>query len=403
MTVGRQVEADDILSPPSRMLGWLRKHPRIVDGAVVVAATAPYVAALWFRADEVGWWGWLAIAVAGFALCFRRRRPFSVLIIVVVACVVSPLAQSGFPFPMMPFAFALYTVASRQSIVRAIVGYGIAVMATLLMTLPYSLSGVAPPLVTFVEPFSVVALASGAIVKSRREQRQQLLANVNERIEHAALAERARIAAEMHDVVAHSLTIIVTLANGATSAWERQPERSKSAVERIGDVGRDALAEMQHTLGVLRDADTGLDEHLHRSGDNLPTLDELIEGFRDAGLPVTLREEGDDLPIGSAVRQAVFRIVQESLTNTLRHAKGAREVLVSIVRVEDEIVVTVSDDGEPTGGSYGAGFGLIGMRERAASLGGEASSAPRAEGGWQTRAVIPVLVSSSEGRGRASA
>lgn len=389
-TEGLRVEADDFRRPAPRPLAWLRRHPTVVDAGVTVVACAPHLMGMVYRHGEVGWWGYPLIAVTAIALLLRRRRPFAVLMIVAVACALSPLVQPGFIFPMLPFSFALFTVATRQTALRAVAGYAVAVLVTVLMTVPYSLNGLTPPLLSLTDPFSLLALAAGIAVKSRRDHRERLADTVNRRIDHAALAERSRIAAEMHDVVAHSLTVIVSLANGATSSWRKHPEQAVAAVERIGGIGRDALDEMHRTLSLLRDSDEELDEQLHRSGGNLPALDELAARFDAAGLPVAVHRSGPDIPADTALRQAVYRIVQESLTNSLRHATNPTGARVTLDTAEDTIVITIEDDGEAVKKPIAPGYGLVGIRQRAASLGGRAESAPHEGGGWRVVVELPA-------------
>lgn len=378
------MQVGDLRRPPAKPVVWLRQHPVAVDIAVVLIACGPHVAALVYRAYAFGWWAYPLLAITAAALFLRRRRPLTMLTVVAFACAFSPLARPGTAFPMIPFAFALYTVASRQSTGRAVIGYGIGVAATVLATVPYSLAGVQPPLVALFEPFSLIALVVGVIVKSRRDQEQRLLELVNERIEHAALTERTRIAAEMHDVVAHALTVIVSLANGATRIREKQPAKADAAIEQIAAVSRDALEDMHRTLSLLRATDAGLNENLHHSGDNLPALEELAERFRTAGLPVTLTREGDPLPDDIAVRQAVFRIVQESLTNTLRHADAPSSATVAIRHTNERIEIRIEDDGLLAKTPHVPGHGLIGIEQRARALGGHAKTGPRSGGGWRT-------------------
>ena len=382
------MQISDLRRPPVKPLAWLRRHPVVVDAAVMVLACGPYLAALLYRAYDFGWWGYPLLAITAAALFLRRRWPLTMLIVIAFACAFSPLARPGSGFPMIPFAFALYVVASRQSTGRAVIGYGIGVAATVLATLPYSLSGVQPPLVGLFDSFSLIALAIGVIVKSRRDQEQRLLELVNERIDHSALTERTRIAAEMHDVVAHALTVIVSLANGATSIREKHPAKADAAVEQIALVSRDALDDMHRTLDMLRTADAGLNESLHHSGDNLPTVEELVERFHTAGLPVTLTRDGDPLPDDVAVRQAVFRIVQEALTNTLRHADAPSSAAVTILRENGRIEVRVEDDGLSKTAPHIPGHGLVGIEQRARTFGGHAESGPRPGGGWRTIAVL---------------
>ncbi|MDR6867905.1 signal transduction histidine kinase [Microbacterium resistens] len=388
MSNGQDMRLADLRRPPSRPAEWLRRHPVAVDIAVVLVACVPQLIALILRAEDLGWWGYPLLAITAAALLFRRRHPLAVLVVVAIACACSPLAQPGFGFPMIPFSVALYTVASRRSATRALIGYGIGIGVTTLATVPYSLSGTTPPLVTLLDPFSLIALVAGLIVRNRREQQRRLVELVNQRIENAALSERTRIAAEMHDVVAHSLTVIVTLANGATSIRSKNPAKADAAVEQIAAVGRDALEDMHRTLDMLRSADTGLDANLHRSGDNLPSLDELADRFDAAGLPVAIIRDGTPLPADTGVRLAVFRIVQEALTNTLRHAKSPTRAAVHIRHEDGRIEITVEDDGQVAHRPHTPGHGLIGIEQRAAALGGRACSAPIPGGGWRTHAVL---------------
>ncbi|WP_125099239.1 sensor histidine kinase [Leucobacter chromiireducens] len=383
------LRAADLRRRPSAVRAWLRRHPEVGDTVVVLLACGPHLAALLLRAYDFGWWAVPLLAVTAAALFLRRRYPFPVLVIVALACAFSPLARPGAAFPMLPFAFALYTVAATQPLARAIAGYGVGIAASVLATIPFSLAGVTPPRVT-LEPFVLIAFTAGVIVQSRRERTARVVDLVNERIERAALTERTRIAAEMHDVVAHALTVIVSLANGAVSARERQPARADAAVERIATVGRDALGDMHRTLSMLRRTDATLDAELMHSGDNLPSLDELIAGFRAAGLPVELTLAGEPIPDDLALRQALYRIVQESLTNTLRHATEPTRVEVTILHERGRVSIRIEDDGAPHAAVVLPGHGLVGIQERARALGGSAESGPLPGRGWRTSAQLPT-------------
>lgn len=383
---------------PSRVVTWLHERPVAVDVAVAVLACAPLLAALIYWFGDVGWGVYPLIAITGASLMVRRRWPFAVLITVAATCALSPLVHPGFDFTTVPFAFALYTVASLQRTRRALIGYAIALLVSVLATIPYSLSGSPPPLVSLTDPFSLIALVVGILVKNRRDHDRWLTETVNQRIENAALAERTRIAAEMHDVVAHSLTIITTLAGGAASSWKKHPDQALGAVEQISTVGREALDEMHRTLKLLRSTDATLDTNLHHSGGNLPTLDELADGFRHAGLPVTLTRSGPPIPMDAGLRHAIYRIVQEALTNTLRHAESPSEANVTIEHHEYTIELVISDDGKPTTRRRRTGEGLIGIRQRAATLGGYAESGPDGGGGWRTCVVLRTPETSGRGK-----
>lgn len=383
MNRSAHVVSADLKRPAPRPLRWMRRHPVVVDVAVATLACLPLGLALFFRAEAADWWGYPLLALTAAALLARRRAPMTVLVVVALACAFSPIVQPGFGTPTPPYAVALYTVASRQRTSRAWIGFGLGIAASVLATIPYSISGITPPQVGAFDPVTMGALVLGLVVRHRREQELRLVELVNQRIENAALVERARISAEMHDIVAHSLSVIVSLANGAASIRERHPAKADAAVEQIAEVSREALDDMHRALHLLRDADAGLDENLHRSGDNLPTIDELAERFRAAGLPVAVTRSGDPLPEDAGVRQSIYRVVQESLTNALRHADAPTQARVGICHGGGRITVTVEDDGRAAQGPREPGHGLVGIAERAAALGGHAELGPRPGGGWR--------------------
>lgn len=387
-TESLRVEAADLTRPPTRATVWLRGHPVTVDAVVALVACAPHMFALLYGAGATAWWGYLLLAAIAGALVVRRRRPVTTMIVVAAACALSGLTQLGFDVPTLSFAVTVYTAASLRSPGRVLLGYATAVAVTMLATIPESLQGIQPDLVSLTDPVSLLAGATGLVVRSRRDHARWLTATVNQRIENASLTERTRIAAEMHDLVAHSLTVMVALANGATSAARKHPEQSLAAVEQIAAVGRNALDDMHHTLALLRGADSDLDANLHHSGDNLPPLEELVESFGAAGLPISLTQTGPSLPTDAAFRQAVYRIVQESLTNTLRHAHAPTAATVTVDHGDDQVVLTITDDGGPAPRPATPGYGLIGIRQRAAAHAGHAESGPQPGGGWRTRVVL---------------
>jgi signal transduction histidine kinase len=204
----------------------------------------------------------------------------------------------------------------------------------------------------------------------------------------AVAAERARIARELHDVIGHSISVMGVQAGAVRRRLGAGQEREREALEAVERVGRDAVAEMQRLLGFLRDD----------GGDSargaLPTLQrvgELVAQLRRAGLDVDLRLEGDvdDLPPGRAL--AAFRVVQEALTNVLKHAAGAH-VRVTVRRSVCELEIEVIDDGGPSAGDPRAsgGYGLVAMRERVAMYGGTLDARPRPEGGFAVSARLPT-------------
>ena len=209
----------------------------------------------------------------------------------------------------------------------------------------------------------------------------------------AAAAERARIARELHDVVAHNVSVMVVQADGASYALGTDPDRAREALAAISATGRQALAEMRRLLGVLRREEEG-----GSSGRAPPPgigeLGELLDQARSAGLPVSFTVAGEPRPVPSGAALAAYRIVQESLTNTRKHAGQVSSASVVLGYSPDSLVLTISDDGRgDLGGSAmpGApGHGLTGMRERVAMYGGSVTAGPRAGGGFEVVAVLPL-------------
>lgn len=337
-----------------------------------------------------------ALALAGIALVWRRRAPMAVL---VALAVLTSVAEPVF-FTLL-VCLAVFEVASTRSFSRAAIGYGVALVLPLLGTTAKIALGVhpgAPPGAvpdvgigtSIVDPYVVVALAAGVVVQSTRHRKCAQEEILEQRIEHARALERARITAEMHDVVGHALTVMVSLANGARMAADTNPRGSKEALTQLGAVGARAVEEMQRTLRILRDADGVLDESLHSSGYDLPQLEDTAEVFRAAGLPVSLARTGRALPEHPLLLTAVHRIVQEGLTNALRYAESATRVEVAISYDGNLVMIDIVDDGRSVTprASVGTERGLVGIAERAAAFGGSSAAGPRTPYGWEIRAVL---------------
>jgi signal transduction histidine kinase len=209
----------------------------------------------------------------------------------------------------------------------------------------------------------------------------------------AAAAERARIARELHDVIAHNVSVMVVQADGASYALGTDPARAGEALAAISATGRQALAEMRRLLGMLRrDEDSAASERAPQPG--IGELGELLDQARTAGLPVSFTIEGEPRPVPGGAALAAYRIVQESLTNTRKHAGPVASASVLLRYLPDTLVLAISDDGRGDlgGGAVpGApGHGLTGMRERVAMYGGSVTAGPRAGGGFEVVAVLPL-------------
>jgi len=207
-----------------------------------------------------------------------------------------------------------------------------------------------------------------------------------ERLEQMREQERTRIARELHDVVGHSVSVMTVQASAARRLLRPHQEKEREALLVVEQTGREALAEMRKMVGVLRRPE---EAPALAPQPSLEHLDRLVEHARERGLPVVLRIEGSPEPLPAGVDLTAYRLVQEGLTNAIKHARASRADV--LVRYGDgEVEVSVLDDGPGGGDGGGGGHGLVGMRERVAVYGGELEAGPRAEGGYALRARLPV-------------
>jgi len=246
--------------------------------------------------------------------------------------------------------------------------------------------------IVFLTGLVTAALFLGTTVRTRRDY-LSALEDRAERLERerdqqarlAATAERTRIAREMHDVVAHSLSVVVALADGAAAAQRTDPSEAETAMRQVAATGRQALTEMRRLLGVLRDEEPAA----RAPQPTLSRLEELLEDVRATGLPVQFTVTGVPQPLPSTAEATVFRIVQESLTNVLKHARDVTAVSVCLGWTPNLLTVQVTDDGQASDALLTAdGHGLQGMRERVALYDGAFAAGPTATGGWQVSAQL---------------
>ncbi|BDZ46231.1 two-component sensor histidine kinase [Naasia aerilata] len=340
------------------------------------------------------------------ALVFRRPYPVAVLLVVTLLTTIVTFSVDA-NNDLFAIPIALYAVAAFRSprLAWALAGGALLVGTGGLLLHREELDPKLQPvdyatLFLLVLATYVVAILLGTLVASRRERVRaleeraaQLARERDNQATIATLAERSRIAREMHDIVAHSVSVMVALADGASAAVERSPQSAKRALDELAATGRTALADMRSLLGVLGEG----------SGDELrpaPTrrdLPDLVSRFRTAGLPVRLSESGEPIT-EPALELALYRLVQEALTNALRYAVDPTIVSVDVRYSPDRIALTVTDDGRASSvpaPSMGSARGLIGMQERAAVHRGTAESGPRPGGGWQVRVVLPRAAGSA--------
>jgi signal transduction histidine kinase len=361
---------------------WLRRHPFLVDVVLVLALGAVYVG----RAVHVHRSaGGLALALLQVApLLVRRRYPVAVLAVVAAACALdTAVYTSGVP---VAAAVAAYTVAAERGRMESLVVASIAAFGVALTAL--AADGPSQALGDLV-PFAA-AWVFGDNLGTRRaytralEERAERLEREQEREAARAVAEeQARIARELHDVIAHNLSVMVVQAAAAKDVFDARPEDAREALGTIEATGRGALAELRRLLSAVRG--DGAD---FAPQPDLRQLDELIEQVRTAGLQVVLQIEGDPRPLPAALELSAYRVVQEALTNTLKHAH-ASSVEVALRYCDDALDVEVRDDGTGNGDGPGTGHGLIGMRERVGVFGGSLDAGPAPGGGFAIAARFP--------------
>jgi signal transduction histidine kinase len=335
----------------------------------------------------------LAALVVGLAtvtaLLFRRRWPFPTLVAVLAIAIASPVDAQF----VLPLGVALYTIGSTRSWGAAVAGTGL-VVGTAFVYILAGGPGLAYDDLAATGLACAVASGIGLYVGGKRqslgalEQRAARLDRERELLAERAVAEeRVRIAQELHDVVAHNVSLIVVQAQalGATAA----DPQVRAATDGIADLGREAMAEMHRTLKLLRAQGHDIAARAPQPG--LGDLDGLLERSRAAGLDVDLAVEGNPRPLPQSVDLSAFRIVQEALTNVLKHA-GRAPASVMVDYGSHALELTIRDSGHPNGGSpsrSAGGHGLIGMRERAALFGGTLSAGPREGRGFEVRASLP--------------
>lgn len=393
--------------PPGVIRRFWARHPRLVDGLIAGVYGVPTLTNTIVTALQLGLAVWLVIlavatvlAASVALLLFRRTHPWLVLALAWLACIVSASTGSLDWFAIL---LALYAIAVYGSTRASWIGFGVSVAITTLAA--YAATWLRHT--RLVEPFEAdawstsvqiaitafIATLIGITVGNRRRYTDALIARAHDlarerdqQTQLVAAAERARIAREMHDIVSHGLTVMITLAEGSAATAERDPVRAAQTMRNVSEAGRDALGEMRRMLGVLNQA---TDDEAGRSPQpDIAGIPDLVDGFREAGLPVSLTTVGA-LIAGPALELAVFRVVQEGLTNVLRHAGAPHRVDVRIEHRDRTVDITVDDDGEATlSRMSGSGRGLAGLRERVALYGGTLDAGPRPGRGWRLHAVL---------------
>jgi signal transduction histidine kinase len=330
-------------------------------------------------------------------LVARRRAPVLVTTLVLAGAAGQVLATGGAAATFASFValmVCVYTLAREATRTALLAGLALVVVGVAVITLLQAQAESFEPF-EFVYPlvYFGAAGALGALVRQRAgrlsavEHRAAALESELQReAELAAAEERARIARELHDVVAHGLSLMVVQAEAAEEILARNPGAAVQPLRRVQDTGRQSLAEMRRLLGVLRTADSGPPSTAPQP--SLRRLPDLVREAAEVGLPVDVDVVGEPSELPPGLELAAYRIVQEALTNTRRHARATR-ACVRLSYEPDALRVAITDDGTVTEGTR-AGHGLIGMRERAALYDGTLDAGPGPGGGFRVVAVLPL-------------
>ena len=372
--------------------------------AAVLALSMTLELLAWVADDLAPAIGAGLLATLPFAL--RRKAPLVSFLLVMSGIQLLTQVQPGFDNDSMTFVVAffvaLYSLGRHATGIEAWLGV-VALVLTMAIFVN-SEGGLAQADlgdVAFVLVFAGAPWAAGLTLRLRRERETELNAE-NERLrreqeERAARAvaeERSRIARELHDVVSHAISVTVLQARGARATLDTDPAAARRALDAIEQTNTAALGDMRRLLAVLRDTEPeGAATDDHAPQPSLAHLDRLVAHVRDSGVPVEVDVDGDPQDLPPGVDLSAYRIVQEALTNVLKHSADARVRIVLAYR-PDRLDVTVTDDGipGPLEVEPGGGHGLIGIKERVAVVGGEVVAGPGPDGGFEIRATLPYAL-----------
>jgi signal transduction histidine kinase len=363
----------------------------ICSGWFVFARVAPHD--VWF------------VAGLTLPLIFRRRAPILVFLVVAVVALIQWATATSLLADASLLA-ALYTVTTECDWLAVVVATLMLEIGVILATARWTPVGNYFKSLIFLTGMVAASVLAGVVVRALRrqmgwlvERAQRLEIERDQQSFLAAAAERARIAREMHDVVSHNIQVMVTLADAATVAQRTDPGRASEAMADVSGTGRQALRDMRRLLGLLREGEAPADvrpvghtqseREILAPQPGLNELDALAQRVRSTGLAVVFENTGQPFALSGAAGLTVYRIIQEALTNTLKHAASAHTVTVSLRFEEPDVSIMVLDDGAvPAPDSAGDGHGVVGMTERAAAFDGTLSAGPGADGGWQVATTL---------------
>ena len=378
----------------------IRRHPWWTDSLLALLLTFFSVVSEIVSRNKAGhsvsFFELILVPLTTVPIALRRYRPLLVLGITVGAATLLQLFTSQAQFPV-GVLIALYTVASRcerRVSIRAAEWTALPIIVAVTVNNGPRLSRVIPELAVFA-----IAWVIGDNIRTRRAYLAELEARAarlererEERDERAVAEERTRIARELHDVIAHNVSVMVVQASAGEELFDSDPARARESLSAVAATGRAALTELRRLLGVIRAEEGSEAAAAYAPQPGIEYLDELVSQVRETGLAVELSVLGQPRALPEGVGLCAYRIVQEALTNTLKHA-GASRAQVSVRYVDDALELQVLDDGHgaraAANGEHG-GHGLIGMRERVALFGGELTARSRVDHGYEVCARLPL-------------
>lgn len=336
-------------------------------------------------------WRGTVAGLAMLGLCLRRRRPLAAVAVLCVGVTAESILwespdEAGVLVGLILVAFSVAAYAPLRDALVGAAMLGMTEALVIALDPSDSLANIIPTIGLFV----VAPMVIGGTVQRRQRDLAALTLETQalaQEMVAAVDAERRRIARELHDVVSHAVTLVAVQAEAGRATLDTDPEATRRSLGAIADVSRDALTELDRLLRLLREEETANDELA-----GLARVDALVEGARAAGLTVSVERAGPRQELAPAVDQCAFRVLQEGLTNALRHSSGGRAT-VSIVHLPGAVRLEVDSDGRRHRSAYGGtGRGLAGLRERVLGMGGSLEATPTDTGGFSLRATLPAGV-----------
>jgi signal transduction histidine kinase len=401
-----------------RLRAWDQRFAIVVDSTVALGLFV--VCSGWFSFSRVSHSDLWFVAGLTLPLILRRRAPVAVFMFIALVA----FAQWTTTTPLVAdsaLLVALYTVTAECDWLAVVVAALTLEIGVILATEHWTPVGNYSKSLIFLTGMAAAALFAGVVVRALRsqidwlgERAARLEFERDQQTFLAAAAERARIAREMHDVVSHNIQVMVTLADAAAVAQRTDPQRATEAMHDVSGTGRQALGDMRRLLGLLRDGGERVDVRRGAGAraalspadvtfapqPGLAELHGLSERVRSTGLTVNLTQSGTPFALSGAAELTIFRIVQEALTNAMKHADAAHAVNISLAFDNPEVNLLVVDDGRPAAASVtsgaapndkwrnGGGHGVLGMAERAAAFDGSLVAGPLPDGGWQVAVTL---------------